>query len=74
MTKKEFETLAIVVFGLSLLYVPTELCVPMQCISMDWAFITSLDDKIKIDLTRLVIQELVISIFIFAIWNYKYKD
>jgi hypothetical protein len=74
MSKKEFETSAIIVFALSLLYVPTNVCGEDYCVSGGWGLITSLEGSvIQLDFTLLAIQELVIGLALFAIWNFKFR-
>ena len=73
MTQKEFETGAIIVLGLSLLYVPTEACNAYLCVSSGWEFITSVERPLRVDFMRLILQETSLGLIIFAFWRNKFK-
>lgn len=73
MTQKKFETIAIIVLGLSLLYVPTEACNAYLCVSKNWEFITSIERPLRVDFMRLILQEASLGLIIFAVWRNKFK-
>ena len=74
MTQKEFETGAIIVLGLSLLYVPTEACNAYLCVSKGWEFIVSIERPLRVDFMRLILQEASLGLIIFAFWRNKFKE
>jgi hypothetical protein len=76
MNKKSFELLALLLFFLSLLYVPTEACRDAYyCIKGDWFFIWELEGRRhQVDIVRLLIQSAVVAGLLATFWRFKYKD
>jgi hypothetical protein len=76
MNKKTFELIAAIVFLLSLLYVPTQLCIgDPYCIKDEWFFIWGLvGQPHEVDLARLLIQSAVVGGLLVTFWRYKFKD
>lgn len=77
MNKKTFEFIATIVFLLSLLCVPTQICVSVTsyCVKSEWFFIWELvGQPIEIDLARLAIQSAFVGGLLLTIWRFKFKD
>ena len=76
MNKKTFELIATITFLLSLLYVPTQLCIgDPYCIKSEWFFIWRLEGQPnEVDLARLLIQSAVVAGLLFAVWRFRFKD
>jgi hypothetical protein len=75
MDKKKFELLIFCLFFISLLYVPTKICVSeYYCIADEWLFIWEFEGGgYRVDMIRLIIQTFVVAGILFAVWRFKFK-
>ncbi len=76
MNKRKFELVAIGTFFISLLYVPTKICVDeYYCIAQEWFFIWDFGGGgYLVDPIRLAIQSAVVAGLLFAVWRFRFKD
>ncbi len=77
MDKKKFELVATIIFLLSLLCVPTKVCVDENyCVGVGWYLFWDLSGLTNhnVDISLFVIQSVVVAGILFAIWRFKFKD
>ena len=74
MDKKTFNLVSVTILLISLLYVPTKTCNAYVCVSSEWALMTSIEGPINVDYLRLVLQELVVGLVLFGIFQFKSND
>jgi len=74
MSVKNFNLLAVTVLMLSLVFVPIKFCAYNNCIFAGWGSVFDISPGSSIDITRLIVQEILVGLGLFGVWQFVTKE